>query len=244
MLYLLDADNPSQGFPDPAHAEREPDGLLAVGGDLSPQRLYDAYRHGIFPWYSEGQPILWWSPDPRTLLFPDQVHVSRSLRKKLRRDTFEYSFDRNFSDVIRACATPRPDADGTWILPEMIQAYDRLFSQGHAHSVEVWSQGELTGGLYGVSIGKAFFGESMFSRVDDASKVALVALCRHLAAHDFALIDCQVFNSHLERMGAIQVARKHFIDLLREACAVRVSTVWQGLDAYPPQPARRLVDDR
>lgn len=242
MLYLLDADNPLQGFPDPALAEREPDGLLAVGGDLSPQRLYDAYRRGIFPWYSEGQPILWWSPDPRTLLFPDQVHIARSLRRTLRRNRFTYSVDRDFSAVIHACAAPRPGADGTWLLPEMIRAYERLHAQGHAHSVEIWRKGELVGGLYGVSIGKAFFGESMFSLESDASKVALVALCRRLAAHGFALLDCQVFNAHLQRMGAVQVPRKAFLRRLGAACATPDYGAWQPA-LQTPRPVSELADD-
>jgi len=217
MLYMLDPDNPSQGFPDAEEAEREPDGLLAVGGDLSPPRLLDAYRNGIFPWYAEGQPILWWSPDPRTVLFPDRVRISRSLRKTLRKGLFQVSFDQVFPQVIRRCAGPRRDDMGTWILPEMMVAYETLHELGHAHSVEVWQDAKLVGGLYGVAVGKAFFGESMFSLANDASKVGLVALCEHLRHRQFALIDCQVRTDHLIRMGATEIPRRTFLSLLARA---------------------------
>ena len=242
MLYLLDADDPLQGFPDPALAEREPDGLLAVGGDLSPERLLSAYRHGIFPWYSEDQPILWWSPDPRMALLPDRLHVSRSLRKTLRRGLFDVSFDRDFAAVIRGCAAPRPGADGTWILPDMIAAYERLFALGHAHSMEVWNNGELVGGLYGLSIGKAFFGESMFSRADDASKTAMAALCRFLGERDFQIIDCQVFNPHLQRMGAAQMPRPRFLALVNRACALHDDS-WSEAGPRPPRNTRDIFRD-
>ena len=193
MLYLLDATDPSEPFPDVEQAETEPDGLLAVGGDLSPQRLINAYRRGIFPWYGVGQPILWWAPDPRLVLFPGQLRVSRSLRKTLRKRLLTATLDRAFEAVIRACATtPRPGAPGTWLVQDMIHAYCRLHRQGLAHSVEVWADGELAGGLYGVSLGRVFFGESMFSRRDDASKVALVHLVSRLSDWGYRLIDCQV----------------------------------------------------
>ena len=216
MLSLLDPSDPHAPFPDVSRALREPDGLLAVGGDLSVERLRNAYTNGIFPWYSEGDPILWWSPDPRTVLYPEQIHISRSLRKTLRRESFEVSLDRAFDDVIAACAEPRQADGGTWLMPEMIHAYRRLHRAGQAHSVEVWRDGELVGGLYGVAIGAIFFGESMFSRTSDASKVALVHLCRQLGDWGFELIDCQVVTDHLLRMGAVQLPREMFMHKLRE----------------------------
>jgi leucyl/phenylalanyl-tRNA--protein transferase len=219
VLYLLDPNAPNSPFPDVSLAEREPDGLLAVGGDLSVPRLVNAYRHGIFPWFNAGDPILWWSPDPRTVLVPSRLHVSRSLRKTLRRGLFEVTMDRAFDRVIAACAGPRPDSEGTWLVPQMIRAYEQLHREGWAHSVEVWSNGELVGGLYGVAIGRAFFGESMFSRASDASKVALVHLCRTLEEWDFGLVDCQVLTGHLLRMGAAQIAREDFVELLDRLCA-------------------------
>jgi leucyl/phenylalanyl-tRNA--protein transferase len=243
MLYLLDPDKPEQGFPDPQLAETEPDGLLAVGGDLTPVRLVTAYRSGIFPWYSEGQPILWWSPDPRTVLLPAAVSVSRSLRRTLRRGRFEVSFNQDFRGVIAGCAAPRRDDAGTWILPEMIEAYETLHSLGYAHSVEVWQDGQLAGGLYGVcgaALGCAFFGESMFSRVSDASKVALVALCRVLAEGGFALIDCQMYSPHLASMGAESVPRQDFLRQLARATTTRCDTPWPT----GRRPTPDLANDR
>jgi leucyl/phenylalanyl-tRNA--protein transferase len=209
MLFRL-APRPTAPFPDPALAETEPNGLLAIGGDLSPQRLQNAYRLGIFPWYSAGQPILWWSPDPRLVLFPDGLRVSRSLRRTLRRGAVRVSLDRDFAAVVDACAAPRPDAEGTWILPEIARAYQRLHRLGVAHSAEAWRGDELVGGLYGVAIGRAFFGESMFSRASDASKVALVSLVRRLAEWGYTLIDCQVYTPHLATLGAIEIPRAEF----------------------------------
>jgi leucyl/phenylalanyl-tRNA--protein transferase len=220
MLFLLDPHDRNAPFPDVSLAEREPDGLLAVGGDLGVPRLLSAYRHGIFPWFSPGDPILWWSPDPRTVLVPGHIRVSRSLRKTLRRGHFAVSLDRDFDAVIAACAAPRPGSDGTWLVPEMIAAYQRLHRQGWAHSVEVRHEGGLVGGLYGVAIGRVFFGESMFSRVSDASKVALVHLSRTLDAWGFGLIDCQVLTGHLVRMGAEQIPRTDFIELIERLCAL------------------------
>lgn len=211
MLYLLDAEHPDQGFPDPQLAESEPNGLLAVGGDLSPTRLQAAYRQGIFPWYSVGQPILWWSPDPRMVLFPQRLHISRSLRRTLGREHYEYSFDQDFSGVIDGCAAPRSDADSTWILPEMRAAYLALHDLGFAHSVEVWQDDQLVGGLYGVALGRVFFGESMFSRASDGSKVALAALCARLNEQDYSMIDCQMHSDHLVRMGAEELTRADFL---------------------------------
>ncbi len=216
MLFLLSEDHPSR-FPDPALAEQEPNGLLAVGGDLSAERLLAAYRLGVFPWYGDRQPILWWSPDPRLVLFPRDLRVSRSLRRTLRRNLYEVSLDRDFGGVVRGCAAPRPAGDGTWILPEMQRAYVRLHQLGHAHSVEVWQGATLVGGLYGVAVGCAFFGESMFSRATDASKVALVHLARHLDLWHYELVDCQVYTPHLASLGAVEIARADFQERLAAA---------------------------
>ena len=191
MIYRLDPYRSEAPFPDVELAEREPDGLLAVGGDLEPARLINAYHRGIFPWYSKGQPILWWAPDPRTVLFPERLKVSRSLRKTLRKGWFEVSVDQAFADVVEACGAPRKGEDGTWILPDMMRAYLRLHRGGWAHSVEVWQADRLVGGLYGVALGQVFFGESMFSRVSDASKVALTHLADRLQAWGYRLVDCQ-----------------------------------------------------
>lgn len=216
MPYLLAPHDPPGAFPDVREALTEPDGLLAVGGDLGVRRLVSAYRQGIFPWFSEGDPILWWSPDPRTVLFPAELRISRSLRKLLRARRFAVTMDRDFPAVINACAAPRDAQGGTWLLPEMIAAYRALNVRGVAHSVEVWEQGELVGGLYGVAIGEVFFGESMFTRRDNASKVALVALCQRLSRWGFGMIDCQVLTEHLLRMGADEMPREQFITLLTQ----------------------------
>ncbi|KAB1441204.1 leucyl/phenylalanyl-tRNA--protein transferase [Pseudodesulfovibrio senegalensis] len=203
-------------FPDPEEAE--PDGLLAVGGDLSVPRLLAAYANGIFPWYAEDSPILWWSTDPRLVLIPDHLHVSKSLRRVVNSGRFSVTFDQDFHGVIRSCAcTPRPDQDGTWIVPEMMDAYIRLHAAGFAHSVESWRDGRLVGGLYGVSLGRAFFGESMFFCEPDASKVAFVHLVRRLQGFGFALIDCQQTTKHLLRFGAQEMNRPRFLELLRDA---------------------------
>ncbi len=216
MITWLHAGIASEPFPPVATAWAEPNGLLAAGGDLSPPRLLQAYRQGIFPWYEAGQPILWWSPDPRSVLEPTAVHLSRSLRKSLRKHPqeggFDISFDRNFEGVIRACGGPRVGASGTWITVEMRHAYLQLHRAGHAHSLEVWRQGELVGGLYGIAVGRLFCGESMFSRVSDASKVGLAWLCRHLAAWDWPLIDSQTPTPHMLAMGVRQIPRADFVD--------------------------------
>jgi len=225
MLYLLDPRDPQAPFPAVDMAEREPDGLLAVGGDLSVNRLVNAYRHGIFPWFGDDDPILWWSPDPRTVLFPERLRISRSLRKTLRKGRFAATLDRNFDAVINACAEPRDAEGGTWLVPDMIAAYQRLHRFGLAHSVEVWHDGTLAGGLYGVAIGRVFFGESMFTRANEASKVALVHLCRTLGERGFRLIDCQVLTDHLIRMGAEQIPRAAFIRLLDRWCPL---SGWRG----------------
>lgn len=204
-------------FPDPGRALREPNGLLAVGGDLHPARLLAAYRSGIFPWYSEGQPILWWSPDPRAVLFPERLKISRSLRKTLGR--FAVTFDRAFADVVSRCAEPRRDGLGTWITPDMHLAYCRLHQLGYAHSIEAWRDDQLVGGLYGVAIGQVFFGESMFSRESNASKVAFVRLVEQLRAWNYGLIDCQVASTHLASLGAEEIPRPVFLERLQDLCA-------------------------
>ncbi len=201
-------------FPPLETALREPNGLLAAGGDLSAERLVAAYRHGCFPWYQDGQPLLWWSPDPRTVLYPHELHVSRSLRKRIRQGDYEVTLDRAFSDVIQGCADPRSYAEGTWITTPMQQAYIRLHEIGLAHSVEVWRDEQLVGGLYGLAIGKLFFGESMFSRATDASKVGFVTLVERLREWEFALIDCQMPTRHLESFGARSITREAFADAL------------------------------
>ena len=213
MIPWLDKDTP---FPPLQAALRHPNGLLAAGGDLSPTRLLAAYRQGIFPWYSGSEPILWWSPNPRMVMRPEEIKVSRSLAKVLRNRTYEIRFDCAFDEVVAGCAAPRADEQGTWITPEMRAAYNRMHRLGHAHSVETWVGGKLAGGLYGMAIGAVFFGESMFSRERDASKIALVALSRHLAANGFRLIDCQMHTDHLESLGARAIPRRQFSQLLAE----------------------------
>lgn len=203
-------------FPPVDQALAEPNGLLARGGDLALPTLLDAYRHGIFPWFNPGEPILWWSPDPRMVLVPGQVRVTRSLAKRLRNGGFELRVDTAFVEVMRACAEPRVDATGTWISPAMIAAYTRLFEAGFAHSIETWREGVLVGGLYGVAIGRMFYGESMFSREADASKVALVRLARQLERWEFGLIDCQMETAHLASLGARTLPRADFVARLAE----------------------------
>jgi leucyl/phenylalanyl-tRNA---protein transferase len=220
-VYLLNPDTNEFQFPPAEQASRE--GLLAVGGDLRPRRLLEAYRGGIFPWYNEGQPILWWSPDPRAVLFPDRLKISHSLRKTLRSTKFQVTMDERFDEVIRACAAPRrKHADnGTWITRAMRDAYCELHRLGYAHSVETWHAGRLVGGLYGVALGAAFFGESMFSRMSDASKVALVRGVQQLQRWGYTLVDCQLSSPHLERMGAQAIPRGEYLALLRAALGRR-----------------------
>jgi leucyl/phenylalanyl-tRNA--protein transferase len=214
-MYLLDPNSADLHFP-PARLA-SPEGLLAIGGDLRVERLLEAYRHGIFPWYSTGQPILWWSPDPRMVLFPENLKLSRSLRKVLRGGRYRVTLDARFREVMQSCAAPRPGQDGTWITPEMIEAYAALHAQGYAHSVEAWRGDELVGGLYGVALGAMFFGESMFARAPDASKVAFAHLVHQLAAWGFTLIDCQVTTAHLASLGAEEIARDEFLRHLAAA---------------------------
>lgn len=204
-------DNPDADFPPVARALDRPNGLLAAGGDLSVIRLLRAYRSGIFPWYSEGQPVLWWSPDPRCVLPTSEIHVSRRTARRLRQGGYAVTMDRAFPEVIAACAEPRDYEPDTWITSAMNRAYRRLHEAGWAHSLEVWRGGSLIGGIYGVAIGRMFFGESMFRRETDASKIALIALCRQLSAWDFPLLDCQVHSPHLDRMGAWLIERPTFI---------------------------------
>lgn len=238
-LHWLDPGDPPDSFPDTSRALRDPDGLLAVGGDLSIERLLAAYRRGIFPWYSEDQPILWWSPDPRAVLYPAEVRVSRSLRRKLRRNVFDVSVDRDFDGVIEACAEDRAES-GTWITRDMRAAYRELHERGDAHSVESWHDGELVGGLYGVNLGVVFFGESMFTRRTDASKVALVrlvALCRELGIR---LIDCQLASAHLASLGARQIPRVEFEEQLRILTAFPAPSRWARA---PAATAELAADD-
>ena len=207
-------------FPPPELARY--DGLLALGGDLTPERIILAYRMGIFPWYSKGEPILWWSPDPRLVLYPNELYISKSLKKLLKQNRFAITFDKAFKDVISACSKPRPNkTDGTWLVDEMIEAYVKLHELGIAHSVEAWSGNSLAGGLYGVSIGKCFFGESMFTIENNASKAAFVFLTCQLKAWGFDFIDCQVTTDHLMRFGAVEIPRKDFLSQLNASLAHR-----------------------
>lgn len=213
MIPWLVGDAP---FPALDLALEEPNGLLCAGGDLSPQRIVDAYRHGVFPWFSANEPILWWSPDPRMVLLPDEFRISRSLRRTLRSTKHEVRLDSAFPEVIRACAeTPRSGQPGTWITPPMQRAYRQLFELGFAHSVETWTDGRLAGGLYGLAIGRMFYGESMFSRDSNASKIALAHLARFLGDRGFGMIDCQMSTPHLASLGAREIPRAHFMAKLQ-----------------------------
>jgi leucyl/phenylalanyl-tRNA--protein transferase len=221
-------DNPASPFPPIHQALESPNGLLAWGGDLSPERLLRAYRAGIFPWYTDGEPLLWWSPAPRCVVLPGEVYLSRRTRRRYNSGQFRLTADTAFTDVLAACAGPRKSEQGTWITAEMAQAYRELHQLGHAHSVEVWENTKLVGGIYGLALGSMFFGESMFSHRNDASKLALVALCRQLQAWDYGLLDCQVGNPHLFRMGAKKIARTAFEQILAELTHVsRAAGSWQ-----------------
>ncbi len=232
QIVWINNDDPPEAFPEIESASKNPDGLLAVGGDLSEERLLYAYRRGIFPWFSDGQPVLWWAPDPRCVLRPDQFRVSRRLHRSFRSSTFEIHINRAFDDVIAACAEDRAGQDGTWITLDMRHAYRALYEQGWAHSIEVWQSGSLVGGLYGLAINKVFFGESMFSRKSDASKGAMLALCNIIDRHGFALLDCQVESSHLLTLGATLMPRSEFSEVLQESCAGT-----EKFDAWPEKPS-------
>jgi len=226
QLTWLTAD--SIAFPPGNRAMQSPNGLLAAGGDLSPARLLNAYRNGIFPWYSAGQPLLWWCPDPRTVLAPAELHISRSMQKFMRQTPFTVTRDQDFSAVMRACAAPRRDAEGTWITPAMQAAYTQLHELGHAHSIEVWDDKELVGGLYGLALGRVFFGESMFSIRTNASKLAFIALAQHLENCGFALIDCQMPTDHLFSLGARSMPRGDFLQRLQQLCPPEQGSCWRA----------------
>lgn len=238
-LHWLDPRNPRQPFPAPQLAMRDPNGLLAIGGDLSVARLINAYSQGIFPWYNPDEPILWWCPDPRAVLVPSQFHVSRSLARRLRKHDFAVTLDRAFRGVLESCSAPRSRGRGTWLGHEMKQAYLALHQRGHAHSIEVWRDRALVGGLYGVSLGRVFYGESMFSAVDDGSKIALYYLCRQLAAWDFALLDCQISSPHLSSLGASELPRERFLAALHAAVAQNGPPHWR-FDVDVPAAAEHL----
>ena len=225
-------------FPPLDAALGDPNGLLAAGGDLSPESLLAAYRHGIFPWYNEGQPILWWSPDPRMVLFTEEFRVPRSLQKKLKTRPFDLRVDTAFREVMQGCSEPREGQSGTWISPPVVDAYARLHRLGYAHSVEAWRNGSLVGGLYGVAIGRMFFGESMFAKEADASKVALAALVALLRAKDMPVIDCQQETQHLARFGARPIPRRQFADWLsRLVNCPQPAEPWAPVDEV--EPAKR-----
>jgi leucyl/phenylalanyl-tRNA--protein transferase len=229
VITLLHDNTP---FPPLENALRQPNGLIAAGGNLTPTRLLDAYRHGIFPWFNAEDPILWWSPDPRMVLFPKEFKISQSLRKTLHKRIYEVRTDTQFELVMRACAAPRAGQAGTWIHEEMVAAYSNLHRSGYAHSVETWSEGELVGGLYGIAIGRMFYGESMFSRRADASKAALAHLSAQLQRWNFGMIDCQMNTPHLASLGAREISRNEFIQRLQElihyqASSPAVDSKWQ-----------------
>ena len=217
-LAWLERDAPAKSFPPAESALREPDGLLAAGGDLSAERLLYAYQHGIFPWYEAGQPVLWWSPDPRCVLESAALHRSRSLRRTLRRQPWTASANQAFAAVVEGCAEVRDNRRSTWITPAMVAAYCELHDAGYARSVEVWDGERLVGGIYGVCIGRMFFGESMFSRAPDGSKVALLALCREMQRNAMPLLDCQVRSAHLATLGATLITRRDFLSRLSRLC--------------------------
>ena len=228
-LHLLNPNRPDENFPPVEQAWDEPNGLLAVGGDLSLKRLVNAYQHGIFPWFGPREPIYWWSPDPRAVLYPKNIRITRSLRKSMRNKGYQVRFDQNFSAVVRACSAPRSYTNGTWITDDMHAAYCRLHLAGWAHSVEIYDATgtELIGGLYGVASGGVFCGESMFSRAPDTSKMALVALAYHLKTWGFALIDCQMANPYLMSMGAETISRAQFLRTLANHPYTPFKTTWQ-----------------
>ena len=213
------------------------DGLLCIGGDLSPKRLLLAYKNGIFPWFSKDEPILWWSPDPRLILFPKNIKISKSLNKKIKKNIFSVTIDTAFEQTILFCAKPRKnEQEGTWLVDEMIDSYIKLHTLGYAHSIETWKGNKLVGGLYGVCLGRSFFGESMFSFESDASKIALVALANHLKKQNFDLIDCQVTTNHLLSMGAIEISRNSFLDIILESVKKK-----DGMNIWNPNISLRVL---
>jgi len=232
----ISADDPPHAFPDIDSDSELADGLLAAGGDLSSERLLYAYLHGIFPWYDDRQPILWWSPDPRCILIPDAYRISRRTRRALKNSDFRIQFNTVFSEVVDCCAAKRAGQPGTWITPEMHAAYQLLHEQGWAHSIEVWNNSTLAGGLYGLAIGKVFFGESMFSRESNASKAAMLALCQVLLKNKFALLDCQVESPHLMTLGATLIPRRQFAGILENACKEAVQ-----FSDWPTEPSEIAV---
>lgn len=239
-LHWLDPRDPNQPFP-PAHkAMRDPNGLLAIGGDLSAGRLLRAYAGGIFPWYNPNEPILWWCPDPRAVLEPGALHVTRSLRKRIAKPDYAATLDLAFDGVLDACSGSRRGSLGTWLGPDMKRAYHELREQGHAHSAEIWREGRLVGGLYGVALGRVFFGESMFSRETDMSKVALYWLCTQLQAWGFEMIDCQIASQHLQSLGAVEVPRDRFLARLRPAVQQEGRVGSWRYEVPAPAPAAHL----
>lgn len=234
---------PTDPFPPVEHALADPDGLLAAGGTLTLKRLVEAYRHGIFPWFNEGDPVLWWSPDPRTVLVPSRLHISHSLRKRLNKDAFLVTIDAAFARVLDGCAAPRAQESGTWLTPQMRRAYSALHHAGLAHSIEVWMDGELAGGIYGVAMGRMFFGESMFTRRTDASKIAMARLAVQLDRWRFPLIDCQLATDHLHSLGAEPMPRRQFVKLV-ERLVKEPAPKWEmdedlcGNDAHAPRVLR------
>jgi len=234
-MRLIQLSRESLNFPPPEMALREPNGLLAMGGDLSPARLLNAYHRGIFPWFSPGDPILWWSPDPRAVLVPQEFHFSRSMKRFHRRSPYHVTMNRAFAEVIEGCASDRDE--GTWITPEVKRAWWRLFDLGYAHSVEVWRDGELVGGMYGLALGQIFCGESMFSRSENASKTALLVFCQHFSQHGGQLIDCQVLNPHTASLGAKEIPRiEYLLTLSRLANTPVCEACWQADTLFPAGP--------
>lgn len=226
--YWIEPGSPADNFPSAHDALSQPDGLLCFGGDLSEQRLLYAYKNGIFPWPHEQQPITWWSPSPRCVIYPHELVIRRSLKKKMRNGNYNFSMDRAFDNVIKTCAAPRDDETDTWITPNMQRAYSRLHRRGHAHSAEIWRADELVGGLYGVAIGRVFFGESMFSHVADGSKMALACLTKRLQKHGFKLIDAQLSSAHLLTLGAREMTRSAFLHVLNRYCQLENTIkLWQ-----------------
>lgn len=231
MIPWLDKASDS-AFPDPCTALDDPNGLLAAGGDLSLNRLINAYRQGIFPWFSDHDPILWWSPDPRLVIWPNQIHISRRLIRNINKLDYRITVDQAFDQVIDACSQSRPGQDGTWILPVMKTAYTQLHTAGFAHSVEVWMEQKLVAGIYGVAVGRAFFGESMFHTVSNTSKIALIALCQILDKIGYKILDCQVDSPHLRSMGAEIMPRAEFCEFLKELTTdtTNQTPVWHSVD--------------